>query len=31
MDDFLEELMAGPLAGIPLTERRGFFSQFTGE
>jgi hypothetical protein len=31
MDDFLDELMAEPLAGIPLKEWRAFFTQFTGE
>lgn len=31
MDEFLRELMAEPLAGIPLQEWRAFFAQFTGE
>jgi hypothetical protein len=31
MSDFLKELMAEPLAGIPIHEWRAFFVKFTGE
>lgn len=31
MNEFLKELMAEPLAGIPLHEWRSFFVKFTGE